>query len=130
MTARDPVTVLALLAAGIGTDPRPWPFMAASTTPGLVEDRPPMDYPGTKRARAADALFSAAALLDADAAGARVLDRLARRVDAGATTVGEACDYLAAACQWPPPWTPDERAAFALAREALAPVAVVEASHG
>ena len=109
----------ALLDAGIGADPRPWPFMAASTTPGLVEDRPPMDYPGTKRARAADALFSAAALLDADAAGARVLDRLARRVDAGATTISEACDYLAAACQWGEPWTANERAAFALAREAL-----------
>ena len=120
MTPRDPVAALALLDAGIGTDPRPWPIMAASTTPGLVEDRPPIDYPCTKRARAADALFSAASTLPTDAAGARVLDRLARRVDAGATTVGEVCDYLAAACQWGEPWTDDERAAFALAREALA----------
>jgi hypothetical protein len=64
-------------------------------------------------------LREAADLLPEWSAGRDALNMLAMRLEIGAAGVGRTCDSLAVADVWPSRYTADERAAFALAREAL-----------
>lgn len=67
-------------------------------------------------------LESAASLLPDDSHGAIAIRILAMRIHIGATEVRHALQSLDVTEVWPGAYTPDERAAFALAREALASI--------
>lgn len=72
-------------------------------------------------------LREAASLLPERSAARSDLNTLAIRLEIGAAGIGRTCDALAVAVVWPSHYTPDERAAFALAREALAPLSTLDA---
>lgn len=83
----------------------------------------------TETARDPVAVLREAALLLPERSAARSdLNTLAIRLEIGAAGVGRTLDALAVAVVWPSRYTTDERAAFALAREALAPLSTLVAT--
>lgn len=78
----------------------------------------------------AAALFSAARPLPIRSVVRRELMCYARNIESGEQNAADVLHMFGAYDQIQETWTPDERAAFALAREALAAGPGVEASHG